>query len=323
MTAMATAYNEATISGSAAKETSAKTIRVADDEEHIREPATLYLEKEGYSVVTAEDGEQALEMTRRREPDLVVLDVMMPKQDGLEVCRELRTPLTSIRGFTQALTDGTVEDPEQQQRSVQVIDDEARRMLRLVEQLLDLSRMEAGELRLRREAVDVRELTHHVPDVFQQRAEESGLTLTVTVDEDVPAIIGDYDRLVQMLTNLVANAVQHTTAAGSVALTAVADRGGAVLLGVNDTGAGIAPENLPRPFDRFYRAADGGPRRGTGRGLAISREIVRAHGGEIWAESRVSEGTSVRLRLPLHPPAGESSTQREANSSPELDGPAC
>ena len=90
MTAMAAAYNEATISGSAAKETSVKTILVADDEEHIRELATLYLEKEGYSVVTAEDGEQALEMTRRREPDLVVLDVMMPKQDGLEVCRELR-----------------------------------------------------------------------------------------------------------------------------------------------------------------------------------------------------------------------------------------
>ena len=239
-----------------------------------------------------------------------------------DVSHELRTPLTSIRGFTQALTDGTVEDPEQQQRSVQVIDDEARRMLRLVEQLLDLSRMEAGELRLRREAVDVRELTHHVADVFEQRAEESGLTLTVTVDEDAPAIIGDYDRLVQVLTNLVANAVQHTTA-GSVALTAVADRGGGVLLGVSDTGAGIAPEHLPRLFDRFYRAADGGPRRGTGLGLAISREIVRAHGGEIWAESLVSEGTSVRLRLPLHPPDGESSTQREADSSPEPDGPAC
>ena len=131
-----------------------------------------------------------------------------------DISHELRTPLTSIRGFTQALTDGTVQDTDQRAHSVEVIDTEALRMLRLVEDLLDLSRMQAGEFRLQREPVDPGELLTHVADVFSQRAEEKGIALRVEADDALPTLALDFDRLVQVLGNLVDNAVRHTAQGG-------------------------------------------------------------------------------------------------------------
>ncbi|MEE9278259.1 MAG: HAMP domain-containing sensor histidine kinase [Dehalococcoidia bacterium] len=213
-----------------------------------------------------------------------------------DVSHELRTPLTSIRGFTQALMDGTVQDSEQRQRSAQVIDDEARRMLRLVEDLLELSRMEAGEFRLQRESVDPAELVTHVTEVFSQRAADKGLELRVELPPALPRVSCDFDRIVQVLTNLVDNAIQHTHQ-GSVSLGA-ASTDSAVTVIVRDTGEGIPPDDLERLFDRFYRGERTGQRRGSGLGLAISREIVRAHGGEIDADSVPGLGTSFRITLP-------------------------
>ena len=129
-----------------------------------------------------------------------------------DVSHELRTPLTSIRGFTQALLDGTVQDEERRARSVEVIDDEARRMLRLVEEMLDLSRIQAGQLQLRPEPVDPGELITHVADVFEPRAEERGIELRVEAEEGLPRIRCDFDRLVQVVANLVDNAIRHTAA---------------------------------------------------------------------------------------------------------------
>ena len=214
-----------------------------------------------------------------------------------DVNHELRTPLTAIRGFTQALIDGTVQDEQQRRRSVQVIDDEARRMLRLVEDLLDLSRMQAGEFRLRRENVDPAELLTHVADVFEQRAADAGLDLRVEVANPLPVISCDFDRMVQVLTNLVDNAMEHTRE-GGVTLGASRE-GGEVALTVRDTGEGIPPDELGPLFERFYRARSTARRRGTGLGLAISREIVQAQGGEIGAESEVGVGTIFRITLPI------------------------
>ncbi len=212
-----------------------------------------------------------------------------------DISHELRTPLTSIRGFTEALRDGTVADPARRQRSMEIIEEETRRMLRLVEQLLELSRLQAGQSRLERDAVDVAELLQHVAAVFAQRAAEAGLTLTVEAAPRLPPLTADYDRLVQVCTNLVDNALQHTREGG---ITLRAERDGAWLhVTVADTGPGVPPEDLPHLFERFYRAGNSRAR-GTGLGLAIAREIVRAHGGEISVTSTPGAGTRFGIRLP-------------------------
>ena len=230
-----------------------------------------------------------------------------------DVSHELRTPLTAIRGFTQALVDGDVPE-DRRQRSLEVIQDETRRILRMVEQLLDLSRLEAGQQALRPSAVSPRELIDHTADLFEQRADAAGVGLVREIGADAPEIRGDFDRLGQVLNNLAENALRHTEA-GTVTLAAAgSERPGWLRIEVRDTGSGIAAEDLPHLFDRFWQPSDrSGP--GAGLGLAISREIVRAHGGEISAESRPGEGAVFRILLPPEPPAGADAGPDERGES--------
>ena len=222
------------------------------------------------------------------------------------VSHELKTPLTSIRGFSQALGDGTITESEGQERAARVIESESRRLLHLVEELLDLSRIESGQETMKRIPVPVQELFAHCAEVFSLRSQETGVSLEVEAG-DVPPVLGDFDRLEQVLGNLLDNAFRHTPAGGSVRLSArlaerrahpSADRW--VELSVADSGEGISPEELAQVFDRFYRGDAAG--RGAGLGLAISREIVRAHGGEIRAESSPGTGTRFVVTLPAAPP---------------------
>ena len=216
-----------------------------------------------------------------------------------DVSHELRTPLTSIRGFTQALLDGTVQDEEQRLHSAQVIDDEARRMLRLVNDLLDLARMQAGEFRLHREPIAPTELLEHIVDVFAPRAEEAGIALRTEVQGTLPPVSMDFDRMVQVLNNFVANAIQYTRQ-GSVTLGARIDSDQLVIT-IADTGDGIPPDELAFLFERFYRGDSTARRRGTGLGLAITREIARAHSGDVDVHTVVGEGTSFRIAIPVAP----------------------
>ena len=212
-----------------------------------------------------------------------------------DVSHELRTPLTSIRGFSQALLDGTVTSTERRQHSLGVIQQETQRMLRMVEQLLDLSRLESGQVRLQLSEVDPAELLRHVEELFSPRAADKGLQLRRAVAPGAPTIRADHDRLVQVLANLLDNALRHTET-GHIELRAQRD-GDALLLQVEDTGAGIPPERLPHLFDRFYQSPDrSGP--GAGLGLAISQEIIRAHQGQISAQSTPQTATTITIRLP-------------------------
>ena len=215
-----------------------------------------------------------------------------------DVSHELRTPLTSIRGFAQALLEGAVADESRRRHSVEIIEQESRRMLRMVEQLLDLSRLESGERRLELDAVEPSELLENAAALFGPRAEAAGLRLTVEVAPDAPTVEADYDRLMQVLGNLLDNALRHTTE-GGIALRASRDAAtGGLRIEAADTGAGIAAEHLPRLFDRFYQPPSrSGP--GAGLGLAISREIMRAHGGEISAASVEGQGATITLIVPL------------------------
>ena len=215
------------------------------------------------------------------------------------VSHDLQTPLTSINGFSQALLDGTIEDAKSQANASRIIEEESRRLLRLVEGLLDLSRMEAGQIEVKLARVDVGDLLQHIHALFALRAEELDVELSVD-GREVPEVLGDIDRLEQVLANLVDNALRHTPPSGKVVLSARRESEVTVGIAVADTGTGIPEEAIPHLFDRFYRSDRPGAQGGTGLGLAIARELSRAQQGEIQVESKWNEGTVFRVLLRVY-----------------------
>jgi two-component system OmpR family sensor kinase len=218
------------------------------------------------------------------------------------VSHELKTPLTSIQGFSQALLDGTAGDAETRDRAAAVIHEEAGRMRRLVEELLDLARLEGGQVTLAREPVDLGEVMWCTADRFSPQSEQNDTILEVDVPPGLPPVVGDADRLGQVFGNLVDNALKHARvgADGGRVVLRVEERDRMVVCSVTDNGPGISAEALSRVFERFYqvdksRAQRGG---GAGLGLAIAQEIVQAHGGRIRAESVEGLGTRFTVELP-------------------------
>jgi len=217
------------------------------------------------------------------------------------VSHELKTPLTSIQGFAQAILDGTADTPEAREQAAAVIHEEAGRMHRLALDLLDLARLDAGIAEMKLSAVDMNALLLNVAEKFKPLAADAGVELKFKIAKDLPVLTGDGDRLAQVFTNLVENAIKFTPRDGTVSLRAVKDRG-EVQVSISDTGAGIPPEAIPHIFDRFYQADSaraGGDRHGAGLGLAIVREIVTAHGGRISVRSAEGRGTAFIVHLPL------------------------
>lgn len=215
------------------------------------------------------------------------------------VSHDLKTPLTSIKGWSQALLDGTAVTPEEQQRAANIIHNEADRMSGLVGQLLDLARLESGQFHLAIQAVDLGKLLTELQANLLPTAQEKGIYLTLEVSS-LPSISGDPDRLMQIFTNLADNALAHTAAKGRVHLALRPHGEGAVEVLVQDTGKGIPSDQLTRIFERFYqvdRARKAG-RQGSGLGLAIVKQLVEAHNGRIRAYSEVGKGSVFVVRLP-------------------------
>ncbi len=215
------------------------------------------------------------------------------------VSHELKTPLTSIQGFAQAILDGTADTPEAQKQAAQIIYDETGRMHRLALDLLDLARLDSGIADLKRDSLDVNMLVNGVVERFMPQARAAGVTLDVETSP-LPPITGDGDRLAQVFTNLVDNALKFTPPGGQILLRTLA-LGADVEIYVQDSGAGIPPEFLSHIFDRFYQAdpaRQGGKKHGAGLGLAIAREIVAAHGGKISVRSTPGQGSVFMVRLP-------------------------
>ncbi len=216
------------------------------------------------------------------------------------VSHELKTPLTSIQGFAQAILDGTVQTNEALQQAAGVIYNESGRMVRLVMDLLSLARLEAGTADLQRHPVDLAALLKSVVDKFALQAQHVNVNLCTDLAPTLP-IIGDGDRLAQVFTNLVDNALKFTPQGGRVTVCAGQQNGSAVA-SVIDSGVGIAPEDQARIFERFYqvdKSRRGGAGRGVGLGLAIAAQIVAAHGGRIWVNSQVGQGATFMVSLPL------------------------
>ncbi|MEZ5293468.1 MAG: ATP-binding protein [Vicinamibacterales bacterium] len=233
-----------------------------------------------------------------REAALVEAD-RARRQLLADVTHELRTPLTAIRGYAETLTlPAFAPASAEGQRFVHIVDAEAQRLERLVNDLLDLARFEAGGVTLERDTVSVPALFTRVLERHGQAAEAAGVALSTEVAPEAEAVNGDARRLEQVVQNLTANALRHTPAGGRVSLSAFVDAGG-VVLRVADTGEGIAPEHLPHVFDRFFKAdparADAG---GTGLGLSIVKAIVERHGGAVTVASTPGAGTTFDVRLP-------------------------
>jgi two-component system OmpR family sensor kinase len=216
------------------------------------------------------------------------------------VSHELKTPLTSIQGFSQAILDGTASTPEALLQAGEVIHSEAERMNRLVLDLLALARLEAGTADLQRAPMDLSALLKRLVERFAPQARQAGIELQLEADS-TPTITGDGDRLMQVFNNLVDNAIKFTPSGGKVALRSYQENG-QVVVSVADTGIGLAPEEKERIFERFYqadRSRPGGLARGAGLGLAIAREIVHAHGGSISVTSQPGKGSIFIVRLPI------------------------
>ncbi len=218
------------------------------------------------------------------------------------VAHELKTPLTSIQGYAQALLDGAVRTPEEAANAARVIYEESERMRRLVEDLLYLSRLESGQLQLERTTLSVPALLQDAAERVEWQLHDSGRTLRVQSAIDLPAIAGDKRRLEQVLANLLDNAVRYTPAGGCITLAARWSRD-SVTISVHNTGSSIPPEHLSRLFERFYQADPSRARDGRhgGLGLAIAREIVAAHDGTIAATSDPVTGTEFTVVLPVRP----------------------
>lgn len=227
------------------------------------------------------------------------------------VSHEMKTPLTSIQGFAQAILDGAASDPEAQRHAARVIHEESARLTRLVDDLLDLARLDAGQVTFDRSQLDLNALAARVIDRLGLRAGEKRIRLENSV-RGLPAVTGDGDRLAQVLTNLIDNAIKHTPSGGRVAIGGET-RGAEVLLHVEDSGPGIPADELPRIFERFYqvdKARRGGVGHGSGLGLAISREIVQAHGGRLEAASVPGRGSRFTVALPAGLPSDSTLSRR-------------
>ena len=216
------------------------------------------------------------------------------------VSHELRTPLTVIRGYTEALMDGTVTDPEQTERFNRLIVSETERLERLITDLLDLSRLQAEQYAMEVEMIPLEEIIDSVVGMLRVKANAKEVALTWRHEGIIPPISGNGDRLIQLMLILLDNALKYTPSGGSVSV-GLENLDGQTVVTIADTGAGIPEEDLPFIWERFYKVDKAHTRdnQGTGLGLAIAREIIERHGAKIAVNSGEGQGTTFVLIFPI------------------------
>ncbi len=244
--------------------------------------------KVGGAVVVLQDitKQQKLEMVRR--------------EFVANVSHELRTPLTSIKSYAETLLDGALEDSEIATQFLQVINNESDRMTRLVRDLLILSKLDYQQTQWEKTDFCFFELIREVINKLSLTAKNRGQTLVNSIDASLPKIFADRDKIEQVMTNIVANALKYTQTGGEITVSAEYIKG-MLYVGIKDNGMGIPKDDLPRIFERFYRVDKARSRElgGTGLGLAIAKEIVKEHNGDITIQSELGVGTTVTIALPV------------------------
>lgn len=232
------------------------------------------------------------------------------------ISHELRTPLASLGLVVETLRDGAIEDPPAARRFLTYMETELASLTQMVEELLELSRIESGRVPLSVKPTSVRKLVQKPVKRLQPQAERKGVSLDLKVPRDLPPAMADDKRVHQVVTNLVHNAIKFTPAGGAIVVFAkvqsaarsggdgqgpapAGSEGEEILIGVTDTGIGIPEEDLSRIFERFYKTDPARSQEGTGLGLAISKHIVQGHGGRIWVESIEGVGSTFYFALPV------------------------
>jgi two-component system phosphate regulon sensor histidine kinase PhoR len=243
------------------------------------------------------------DLTKIRRLDTVRRDFIS------NISHELRTPLASLKALVDTLRDGALEDPPAAQRFLDRIETEVDALTQMVQELLELSRIESRQAPLSLDPTSVADVVIPPTERLRPQAERASLSLRVDVPSELPHVLADTERVQQVVTNLVHNAIKFTQPGGQVSVRAYADGGDGrspvdvsrdptVVIEVADTGVGIPIDDVPRIFERFYKADRARSGGGTGLGLAIAKHIVQGHGGHIWAESVEGQGSTFCFSLP-------------------------
>jgi two-component system phosphate regulon sensor histidine kinase PhoR len=232
------------------------------------------------------------DLTRQRQIEQMRRDFIS------NVSHELRTPLAALKALTETLMGGALDDPPEARRFLGQMEAEVDSLSLMVTELLELSRIESGRVPLNEVPSRPIDIIRPAVERLQLQADRGGLDLKIECREDLPVVMADASRVQQVLVNLLHNAIKFTSPGGKVTVSAV-HRDNWVQFAVSDTGIGIAPEDLPRIFERFYKVDRSRASSGTGLGLAIARHLVEAHGGRIWAESEPGKGSTFYFIIPL------------------------
>ncbi len=254
--------------------------------------------KLGDQVFTDEDTETLTTLAAQAAIAIENARLFEQSDQIAEMVHELRTPLTGIVAYSEMLQMPGIK-PEMVEQFARTIHGEAQRLTQLVNDFLELARLESGRAKLARERIDLPALIHQVVDIVRPQAAERSITIETQLQENLPPLIGDLQRLKQVMVNLLSNAIKYNRESGTV--TVYVNRlDQAIQVQVQDTGRGIAEKDLAHMFEKFYRVADSeGWTRGTGLGLSIVKQIVEAHGGKINLTSQVGVGTTVTFTLPV------------------------
>jgi len=214
------------------------------------------------------------------------------------ISHELRTPLASLKTLTETLRTGALEDPPAARRFIYRMETEVDALTHMVSELLELTRIESGQVPLKLKAVAPKKILTKAKERLGVQAERNHLEIKLDCPKKLPRVQADRPRLGQVLVNLLHNAIKFTPEGGEIFLSARL-QGNTILFSVHDTGSGIPADDLPRIFERFYKTDPARSSGGTGLGLAIARHLVEAHGGRIWAESIEGQGSTFYFTIPV------------------------
>jgi two-component system phosphate regulon sensor histidine kinase PhoR len=282
------------------------TKRISEEDEILLHPNGRCLHIEASVTACDRENEACAVLVFHDVTDLRRLENIR-KDFVANVSHELRTPLTSIKGYIEALLDGAKDDPEISTKFLDIILKQSDRLNLILEDLLQLSKIESGQVLFKREPLHIRRVIERTLAMIKPLADKKGHRLVSFVEDDLPTVLGDEERLTQVMSNLLDNAVKYTPEKGTitVAVHPVSDNAEqpalvtAVELSVTDTGIGIPELDRPRVFERFYRVDKARSRElgGTGLGLAIVRHIVEGQGGRVWVEANTPTGSRFVVRI--------------------------
>jgi two-component system phosphate regulon sensor histidine kinase PhoR len=220
------------------------------------------------------------------------------RQDFISnISHELRTPLASLKALSETLQDGALRDPEVSSRFLLQMDEEIDDLTQIVQELLELSKIESGKVPLEKKSIKPIELINRPVERMKLQSDRAGIAMEISISSKLPEVLVDMARMQQVIINLIHNAIKFTPPGGMITITA-REETDQVVFGVNDTGEGIAEDDLERVFERFYKADRSRSRGGTGLGLSIARHIVETHKGRIWVESEIGKGSTFWFSIP-------------------------